>query len=216
MLKNIRLNISKKIPIIILSGTSNAEIYRNCIKEGVDDFIKKPFINEELILKIDSAIEKYRKNKELECAKQLLDQYKETVDISNIVSKTDAKGKIIYVNKKFEEISGYKEEELLGKSHNIVRHDTMKTEVFKDLWKRIKIDKKPWKGKIKNRKKDGGFYWVETIINPILDENNNILEFIAIRTDITEKEKFKEKILYKNRRTRRSYIFIKIIRKVVI
>ncbi|OQR40791.1 hypothetical protein AS859_09565 [Aliarcobacter cryaerophilus] len=111
---------------------------------------------------------------------------------SSIVSKADFKGNITYVNEAFCKISGYKEEELIGKPHNIVRHPDMDSSVFKEMWHTIKDLKQPWSGIVKNRKKDGNFYWVQTIINPILDENGNILEFIGIRTDITEIEKTKE------------------------
>jgi PAS domain S-box-containing protein len=126
------------------------------------------------------------------CKTQLLKQYKNTVDRSSIVSKADANGIITYVNEAFCEISGYKEKELIGKSHNIVRHKDMDSSVFKEMWHAIKDLKEPWKGIVKNRKKDGSDYWVQTIINPILDENNDIVEYIGIRTDITEIEKTKE------------------------
>ena len=126
------------------------------------------------------------------CSKQLLEQYKNTVDRSSIVSKADFKGNITYVNEAFCEISGYKEEELIGKSHKIVRHPDMDSSIFKEMWHTIKDLKQPWTGTVKNRKKDGTPYWVHTIINPILDKNGNVLEFIGIRTDITELEKTKE------------------------
>lgn len=117
---------------------------------------------------------------------QLLEQYKATVDKSFIVSKTDPKGNITYVNKEFCTISGYEKNELLGKSHNIIRHPDMPKEIFKEMWDTIKVNKKPWRGKVKNLKKDGGEYWVKAIINPILDANNDVIEYISIRTDFTE------------------------------
>lgn len=130
--------------------------------------------------------------KELENSQKLLQEYKDTVDDSSIVSKTNPSGIITFVNKKFCEISGYKEEELLGKSHSLLRHPDMSKELFKELWHTIKEQKKTWRGKIKNRTKDGGFYWVEATIKPILDTNGDILEFIALRNDITELENYKE------------------------
>ncbi|WP_457744550.1 HD domain-containing phosphohydrolase [Sulfurimonas sp.] len=116
---------------------------------------------------------------------QLLHEYKDAVDRSSIVSKTDLYGHITYVNQKFCEISGYTRKELLGKSHNIVRHLDMPKSTYKDIWETI-LKKKPWFGIIKNRKKDGSYYIVEVTINPILDHKGNIEEFIAIRNDITE------------------------------
>ncbi|WP_297440728.1 HD domain-containing phosphohydrolase [Sulfurimonas sp.] len=124
---------------------------------------------------------------------QLLQQYKNAVDRSSIVSKTDKKGKITYVNDKFCAISGYMAEELLGKPHNIVRHKDMPKSAFKEMWETI-LDKKPWFGIVKNRKKDGEFYTVEVTINPILNEKGEIEEFIAIRNDITEIVKLSQEI----------------------
>lgn len=117
---------------------------------------------------------------------QLLEQYKATVDKSFIVSKTDPKGIITYVNSEFCKISGYEEEELLGKPHNIIRHPDIPKTTFKEMWYTIKDLKKPWRGKVKNLKKDGGEYWVKAIVNPILNANNEVIEYISIRTDFTE------------------------------
>ncbi len=116
---------------------------------------------------------------------KLLDQYKRVVDRSSIVSKTDKSGRITYANERFCNISGYSKEELLGKHHNIVRHPDMPKAAFKEMWQTI-LDKKPWFGVIRNKKKDGGEYIVEVTINPILDQKGEIQEFIAIRNDITQ------------------------------
>lgn len=116
---------------------------------------------------------------------RLLDEYKQVVDRSSIVSKTNPKGIITYVNDQFCDISGYTRDELIGKSHNLLRHPDMHQEVFKEMWTAI-LNKQPWSGVVKNQKKDGTYYWVEAIINPILDNNGNIEEFIAVRNDITK------------------------------
>lgn len=87
---------------------------------------------------------------ELEESNKLLTEYKKAVDASAIVSKTDTKGKITYVNKRFIDISGYSKEELIGRSHNIIRHPSMPDTVFAELWETIK-SKKIWNGTIKNR-----------------------------------------------------------------
>jgi PAS domain S-box-containing protein/diguanylate cyclase (GGDEF)-like protein len=122
-----------------------------------------------------------------------LDSYKMAIDETSIVSKTDSKGIITYVNDKFCEISGFRREELLGHAHNIVRHPDMPKEVFYQLWKTIKA-KKVWQGVVKNRRKDGGFYIVDATIIPVLDNNEEIIEYIGVRHDVTELEKSKEEI----------------------
>ena len=121
----------------------------------------------------------------------LLNEYKNAVDRSSIVSKTDTKGRITYANDQFCTISGYTREELIGKPHNIVRHPDMPKQAFKNMWGTI-LAKKPWFGVVKNKKKDGGEYIVEATINPILNHNGEIEEFIAIRNDITNVVKLHE------------------------
>ncbi|WOE70044.1 PAS domain-containing sensor histidine kinase [Hydrogenimonas thermophila] len=115
----------------------------------------------------------------------LLEQYRKALDETAIVSKTDKHGIITFVNDKFCKISGYSEEELIGKPHNIVRHPDTPKSLFKELWKTI-LAKKTFKGIIKNRKKDGSYYYVDSTIIPIMNENGEIIEFIAVRYDVTE------------------------------
>ena len=194
LLRQIRKNkLFCKIPVIILSGTHTAGLIRDSLKAGASDFIQKPFNVEELTLKVDIAVHSDRQTKEILCGQQILNDYKNAVDRSSIVSKTDRKGVITFVNDKFCEISGYSREELIGKQQNIVRHPDMPASTFKDMWKTIQ-DKKPWFGEVKNRNKEGGYYWVDTVINPIMDYNGDILEYIGIRTDITELENIRTEL----------------------
>ncbi|MEA3512077.1 MAG: ATP-binding protein [Campylobacterota bacterium] len=129
---------------------------------------------------------------ELEKSNNLLKEYKKAVDAGTIVSKTDIKGKITYVNDKFINISGYTKDELINENHNMVSSPNTKKEIFKDMWKTIK-SKKIWYGNIENRKKDGGSYFVAATIIPILDENDNIIEYMGLRYDITEQIQAVEK-----------------------
>lgn len=115
----------------------------------------------------------------------LLEQYRKTLDETAIVSKTDKHGIITFVNDKFCKISGYSEDELIGKPHNIVRHPDTPKSLFKNLWTTI-LSKKTFKGIIKNRKKDGSYYYVNSTIIPIMNKNGDIIEFIAVRYDVTE------------------------------
>lgn len=123
----------------------------------------------------------------------LKDQYSHIVDETNIVSKTDLKGVITYANKKFVEISGYSQEELIGKHHNILRDPDMDKSVFKELWRTIK-SKQVWEGIITNLHKSGSKYTVKASIFPILDDNGDIVEYIAIRHDITQLIKLNKEI----------------------
>jgi len=186
----------RKIPVLIISGNIEASTIRNGLKAGAVDVLKKPYIIEEIVLKVDLWIDYKRKEEEILCSNQILNEYKDTVDESSIVSKANPKGIITYVNNKFCELSGFTREELIGKNHNIVRHPDTSKETFQDVWNTIKNLKKSWNGKIKNRKKDGGYYWVEAHIKPILDLNGNIVEFIGLRNDITEFEDQKKYLKY--------------------
>jgi PAS domain S-box-containing protein len=104
-----------------------------------------------------------------------------------ISSTTDLKGKIIDVSEAFCTISGYTKEELIGKPHNMVRHPDTPAETFKIMWQRIKKGD-AWKGKVKNRRKDGGFYWVYANVEPLYATNGTIDAYVSIRLDITESE----------------------------
>ena len=132
------------------------------------------------INKLKEEIEKLKKEN------NYLRQYKEALDKTTIISKTDINGIITDANKMFEKISGYKKEELIGQPHNIVRHPDMPKAVFKKMWNTIKKGK-IFRGVIKNRKKDGGEYYVLANIIPIKDEKDEIKEFIAIRQDLTKR-----------------------------
>ena len=182
----------KKIPVMIISGHIESATIRDGLKAGAVDVIKKPYVIEEIVLKVDLWIDYKRKEEEVISATKLLEEYKDAVDESAIVSKTNPSGIITYVNDIFCTLSGYTKEELLGKNHNIVRHPDMDKEIFKEIWHTIKDLKQTWKGKVKNQKKDGSYYWVNALIKPIIDVQGNIVEFIGLRNDITEQENIKE------------------------
>lgn len=111
-----------------------------------------------------------------------------------IISRTDLNGIITYANETFCDISGYDIDELIGKSHNIVRHPDMPTAAFKDLWDTIQ-DKKQWIGVVKNLRKDKGFYWIQAIISGVY-KNGTLVEFKSLRTPISYDEKLKHQKLY--------------------
>ncbi|MFW0695870.1 EAL domain-containing protein [Aliarcobacter butzleri] len=136
-----------------------------------------------ILLFLIFSILKLKEFKKLKKENHILKQYNEATKDSNIISISDLKGNITYVNDKFCEVSLYAYEEIIGKPHSIVRGEE-DDEIFQQLWETIK-NKKVWYGVLKNRKKNGEFYWVNINIRPILDEKNEIIEYIAIRHEIT-------------------------------
>jgi len=113
-----------------------------------------------------------------------------------IISKTDLKGIITYVNTPFCKLAGYSKEELIGKPHNIVRHPDMPKEIFKTLWSTIEKGEN-FRGFIKNLRKDGKYYWVEAFIQPIYDDNGVKIGYISSRKPISDSDKVKYEKIYK-------------------
>lgn len=111
-----------------------------------------------------------------------------------IVSKTDLKGAVTYANDTFIKISGFSREELLGRNHNLVRHPEMPPEAFANLWETIQSGK-PWRGIVKNRCKNGDYYWVKALVVPVR-ENNKTVGYMSVRTEPSSAEKSSAAALY--------------------
>jgi len=186
MSKNIK-QLNKFTPIIITTAFSDAGYMSEAIDIGIDSYILKPLNLQKINEKLNQTAKYLVESIELKKSEKLLKEYKKAVDEGSIVSKTDKSGIITYVNQQFCDISGYSREELIGSNHNIVRHPDENSDIYIDLWKTIK-NKKIWKGKIKNLSKSGKSYYIIAVIMPILDENGELLEYIALRQDVTEIE----------------------------
>jgi PAS domain S-box-containing protein len=119
-----------------------------------------------------------------------------------IVSKTDLKGRITYINPDFLSISGFSEQELIGKNHNIVRHPDMPSEAFQDLWDTVKAGK-PWTGMVKNRCKNGDYYWVSANVTPVW-ENGRVTEYMSVRTQPSRDQITQAETLYQQIREGKS------------
>lgn len=112
---------------------------------------------------------------------------------SNSIMITDTKGNIEYVNKAFEQISGYKKSEVLGKNPRILKTGHTSQEEYKNLWATI-ASGKVWQGELLNRRKDGSTYWEESTISPVINEYGKIDTYIAIKEDVTEKRQIKQNL----------------------
>lgn len=121
--------------------------------------------------------------------RELLKAYQTAININiNIISSvTDRFGTIIYANDKFCEVSKYKREELIGQNHRIINSGYHSSDFFKEVWTTI-ANGEPWHGEIKNMAKDGTLYWVDTVILPIRTPNGKTIQYLSLRTLITDKK----------------------------
>ena len=116
-----------------------------------------------------------------------------------IISRTDLKGVITYVNETFAHISGYEPEELIGKPHNIIRHPDMPRSLFADLWETIRAGK-TWEGYVKNLRKDRGYYWVYARVSQVI-KDGEVVEYKSLREPVPREKRIEIQRLYDRMRS---------------
>ncbi|MFA6944867.1 MAG: ATP-binding protein [Pedobacter sp.] len=186
---------TKHLPFIFISAvyTDNLNVFKG-YERGAFGFITKPFQPEILINKVKFFIDKYQQeialvalNEELEQKVKQIADYKYALDESSIIAITNQYGIIMDVNNNFCNISKYTREELIGQDHRIMNCGYHGKEFMQDLWTTISSGK-IWRGEVKNMTKDGIFYWLDTTIVPFLNEKGTPYQYMAIRSDITQRK----------------------------
>ncbi len=182
------------IPIVFLTAEFKSEEF---VKEGYEigaiDYFTKPieafqFLNR-MRLYIELFLSKKVQKKKFD---DTLSGYMNLIDKYIVSSDTDIHGKITRVSQAFCDVSGYTEDEIIGKTHSLVRSPDVSADLYKELWSKISQDKQ-WKGQIKNKTKSGKNYWVDICISPLYDENNNKIGYTSVKNNITNR-KYLEKI----------------------
>ena len=185
------------IPVIILSGNSNQEIVRECLKIGSFDFIRKPFNIEEFVLKVDMAVRLNKNDLALKKAKNsvehqldetnlLTKEYQDAINKTNILAHTDTNHIITSVNEKFCELIGLDESEVIGKTHLALFNNTLSMQKKYDTIIETIENSEVWSGKIVHKKSSGELLYTETTVMPIYDTNNKIIEYLWMSSDITD------------------------------
>lgn len=178
-------DFDKTIPIILLSDYDELKYFSKAMELDIDGYILKPINIEELkkaFIKCYKKIDFFNNyNNNL----IFLKQYQELTDCNSAVSKADVNGNITYINDAFIKLSGFSKKELLGSNHNIIRHPDNNASTYTDLWHSIKYKKEPWKGVLRSLSKSSRTYYVDIVIKPILNINNEIVEYISMQHDIT-------------------------------
>ena len=204
MATKIREDYGYKHPILFTMHKDSKIDFFKGIKLGIIDYIIKPVLHQTHLGILINVLKPIHETKMLYLMNQELEVYKDSANKQLLISKTDLNGIITYANDNFCKVSKFSEDELIGNSHNIVRHPNTKGEVFDKLWATIKKGE-IWSGTVENRAKDGTSYYVEAKVLPIKNTKGNICEYLSLRQNITKHIKLNNKAKLELKKTKLNY-----------
>lgn len=185
MISKIR-KVDLDIPIIVLSAHNEMNYFINSINSGINDYLEKPIVLENFLNTLNNIIfhkNQYKTNKLTD--EEVLEKY-DVVNENSVISIIDGVGIIKYINQEFCEVFECNKEDVIGMSYNEITKQQQPKDLLNEIWTKIKIEKSIWKGTIRYVSNSGKEHFLKGIIKPILDENGTILEYIAIRENITD------------------------------
>ena len=184
-------------PIMFLSTESDLDVQLEALHLGGESFMNKPITAKHLISSVTAKAKNSRWinriNNDLNNALRESEFNLITSNEHNIISMADIAGRITSVNKKFCEISGYSEAELIGQNHRLLKSDIHPDSFYKDMWNTISSGQ-VWHGRICNYTKQGNEYWVESTIVPFLDDSGKPYKYVSARTDVTHSIQSEERL----------------------
>ncbi|MEF3191525.1 MAG: diguanylate cyclase [Campylobacterales bacterium] len=185
-------------PIIIATAFSDQKRLFEAIESGVDGYLAKPVKLEKIWQEVQKALKIFlyhqeikEKNLLLERQKMELERDREIINRYVLYSKTDLQGIIVEVTDAFCQLTGYSREELIGRSHNILRDPQADPEIYRKLWETI-TSGQIWTGELHNRRKDGSYYWTKAVIGPLRDLSGEIVGYYGIGEDLSIQKMIEE------------------------
>ena len=179
---------TRNIPVIFITARDNKNDEVKGLNLGAIDYITKPFSSELVKSRVKNYLDHFNIRKETLKLNQAIQQSPEAIII------TDINGNIEFVNPRFSELTGYKKNEVINQNPNILKSGYHSDSFYEELWNTISSGEK-WKGEIYNQKKNGEYFWEDASISPLINQQNEIINYVAVKQDITEKKKAEEELL---------------------